>query len=79
MSLISYLKGSVVENDHWKYSDELLGKLGVSKKYFESAISPKSEGNDAYVTTLCFCVVAYYESRRRVENTQKKVDERVKK
>jgi phage tail tape-measure protein len=42
ISLISYLKGSVIENKCWKYSEEMLGKLGVSKKYFESTISTNS-------------------------------------
>jgi hypothetical protein len=66
ISLISYLKRTLIENDHWKYTGELLGKLGVSKKYFENSISIKVEKHDAYITTLCFCVVTYYESREHI-------------
>jgi hypothetical protein len=79
VALVEYLKSKVIGNNHWIYTQELLAKLGVSQKYFESKISTKAESHDAYITTLCFCVIAYFEARKRVESTQRKVNEKVKK
>lgn len=66
-NLVNYLKDDIVGDDHWKFSPELLEKLGINSKYFFNEICPNSKHQDTYITAICFCIATFYESQRSLE------------